>query len=155
MSLMSIDRISSRTGLKLASLGILALALASSPARAADPTIINASYDVSRELYKDVNEAFIADWKKKTGETPTIDQSHGGSSKQAPAVIDGLEADVVTSRSSTDVDCLAKTGVSSPPTGRSCRTTRSPYTTTSSSSCARATRRASRTGPTSPSPASR
>ena len=110
MSLMLIDRISSRTGLKLASLGILALALASSPARAADPTIINASYDVSRELYKDVNEAFIADWKKKTGETPTINQSHAGSTKQAQAVANGLEADVVTFNQSTDVDFLVKTG---------------------------------------------
>ena len=110
MSLTSIDRISSRTGLKLASLGILALALASSPARAADPTIINASYDVSRELYKDVNDAFIADWKKKTGETPTINQSHAGSTKQAQAVANGLEADVVTFNQSTDVDFLVKTG---------------------------------------------
>ena len=110
MSLMLIDRISSRTGLKLASLGILALALASSPARAADPTIINASYDVSRELYKDINEAFIADWKKKTGETPTINQSHAGSTKQAQAVANGLEADVVTFNQSTDVDFLVKTG---------------------------------------------
>jgi ABC-type sulfate transport system substrate-binding protein len=62
-----------------------------SPRRQAGP-----SYDVSRELYKDVNEAFIADWKKKTGETVTINQSHGGSTKQALAVANGLEADVVT-----------------------------------------------------------
>jgi sulfate transport system substrate-binding protein len=110
MSLMLLDRISSRTGRKLASLGILAVALASSPARAGDPTIINASYDVSRELYKDVNEAFIADWKKKTGETPTINQSHAGSTKQALAVANGLEADVVTFNQAPDVDFLVKNG---------------------------------------------
>ena len=63
-----------------------------------------------RELYKDVNEAFIADWKKRTGETPTINQSHAGSTKQAQAVANGLEADVVTFNQSTDVDFLVKTG---------------------------------------------
>ncbi len=78
---------------------------------AADPTtLLNASYDVSRELYKDINEAFVADWKKKTGETVTINQSHGGSTKQALAVANGLEADVVTFNQAPDVDVLVKTG---------------------------------------------
>ena len=62
----------------------------------ADTTLLNVSYDPTRELYKAVNEAFIKDWKAKTGETVTIEQSHGGSGKQARAVIDGLQADVVT-----------------------------------------------------------
>ena len=63
----------------------------------ADTTLLNVSYDPTRELYKAVNEAFIKDWKAKTGETIIIDQSHGGSGKQARAVIDGLQADVVAS----------------------------------------------------------
>ena len=75
----------------------LTLAVGFTAVHAADPTtLLNASYDVSRELYKDINDAFIADWKKKTGEALTINQSHGGSTKQALAVANGLEADVVT-----------------------------------------------------------
>lgn len=57
----------------------------------AQGSILNVSYDVSRELYKDINPAFIADWKAKTGETLTVNQSHGGSSKQALSVASGLE----------------------------------------------------------------
>src|SRR4051812_7275104 len=67
-----------------------------SAAAVADITILNVSYDVSRELYKDVNPAFIADWKAKAGETVAVNQSHGGSSKQAMSVASGLEADVIT-----------------------------------------------------------
>ncbi len=59
-------------------------------------TILNVSYDPTRELYKDINKAFAERWKGKTGQTVTINQSHGGSGKQARAVIDGLQADVVT-----------------------------------------------------------
>lgn len=73
-------------------------------------TILNVSYDVSRELYKDINPAFAADWKVKTGVTPTINQSHGGSSKQAGAIIGGLEADVVTMNQSPDIDILVERG---------------------------------------------
>ena len=80
-------------------------------ALAAEPTtLLNASYDVSRELYKDINAAFIADWKKKTGEEVDINQSHGGSTKQALAVANGLEADVVTFNQAPDVDVLVKQG---------------------------------------------
>ena len=68
--------------------------------------ILNASYDVTREFYQDFNQAFAADWKTKTGDTITIAQSHGGSSKQAQAVINGLEADVVTMNQPRDVDVL-------------------------------------------------
>lgn len=73
----------------------------------ADVTLLNVSYDPTRELYKAVNEAFAADWKAKTGETVTINQSHGGSGKQARAVIDGLEADVVTLALAVDIDAIA------------------------------------------------
>lgn len=76
----------------------------------ADVSILNASYDVSREFYKDFNAAFAAHWKKKTGETVTINQSHGGSSKQARAVADGLEADVITMNQANDIDLLYQRG---------------------------------------------
>jgi sulfate/thiosulfate-binding protein len=92
--------------------GIAAFALAAvissvSPALA-DATLLNVSYDPTRELYKAINEAFAADWKAKTGETVTINQSHGGSGKQARAVIDGLDADVVTLALAGDIDAIAK-----------------------------------------------
>ena len=80
-------------------------------ARAAEIELLNVSYDVARELYKDINPAFIADWKKRTGETVTIKQSHGGSSKQARAVADGLEASVVTMNQANDIDMLAERGL--------------------------------------------
>ncbi|MEJ7808358.1 MAG: sulfate ABC transporter substrate-binding protein, partial [Telluria sp.] len=82
--------------------------------RAADAELLNVSYDVARELYKEINPAFIADWKKKTGETVTINQSHGGSSKQARAVADGLEASVVTMNQANDIDMLAERGLVAP-----------------------------------------
>jgi sulfate transport system substrate-binding protein len=80
-------------------------------AGAANVELLNVSYDVARELYKDVNPAFIADWKKSTGETVIIKQSHGGSSKQARAVADGLEASVVTMNQANDIDFLADRGL--------------------------------------------
>ena len=73
-------------------------------------TLLNASYDPTRELYKDVNAAFAEDWKAKTGDKVTIKQSHGGSGKQARAVIDGLEADVVTLALAYDIDAIAEKG---------------------------------------------
>lgn len=74
----------------------------------ADVTLLNVSYDVTRELYKTINPAFIQHWKEKTGETVTVEQSHGGSSKQALSVANGLEADVVTMNQATDIDLLAR-----------------------------------------------
>jgi sulfate transport system substrate-binding protein len=74
-------------------------------------TLLNASYDVAREFYKDYNAAFVAHYKKTTGKDIKIDQSHGGSSAQARAVNDGLDADVVTMNTTTDVDFLAGTGI--------------------------------------------
>ena len=78
---------------------------------AAQTTLLNASYDVAREFYKDYNGAFAAHYKKTTGKDVKIDQAHGGSSAQARAVNDGLDADVVTMNTTTDIDFLASTGV--------------------------------------------
>ncbi|MDB5977501.1 MAG: Sulfate transporter, periplasmic sulfate-binding protein CysP [Nevskia sp.] len=78
---------------------------------AAAAGLLNVSYDVSRSFYKDLNPAFAAQWKQQTGQTITIDQSHGGSSKQARAVIDGLEADVVTMNNPLDIDAIADAGL--------------------------------------------
>lgn len=81
------------------------------PSAYAAGDILNASYDVTRELFKEINPAFVADWKKKTGESITINQSHGGSSKQARSVIDGMEASVVTMNQANDIDILAEKGL--------------------------------------------
>ncbi len=93
----------------LAGLAASALALAALPARA-DTTLLNVSYDPTRELYQEFNAAFAKQWKAKTGETVTIRQSHGGSGKQARSVIDGLDADVVTLALAYDIDALADHG---------------------------------------------
>jgi len=99
---------SRRSALNLAA---ATLALAATPwAQAAGPTLLNVSYDVARELYKEINPAFVKQWKASTGEDVTINQSHGGSSKQARSVIDGLEADVVTMNQSSDIDAIASKG---------------------------------------------
>lgn len=74
----------------------------------AQTTLLNVSYDVARGFYKDFNTAFIAEHKAKTGESITVDQSHGGSSKQARSVIDGLKADVVTMNNPLDIDAIAE-----------------------------------------------
>jgi sulfate transport system substrate-binding protein len=86
------------------------LALAAMTAAHAETQLLNVSYDPTRELYVAFNNAFADHWKKETGETVTIQQSHGGSGKQARAVIDGLEADVVTLALAGDIDGIAKTG---------------------------------------------
>jgi sulfate transport system substrate-binding protein len=79
------------------------------PAWAAETyTLLNVSYDPTRELYQEYNAAFVKHWKAKTGDTVTINQSHGGSSKQARAVIDGLAADVVTLALAFDIDAIAE-----------------------------------------------
>jgi sulfate transport system substrate-binding protein len=76
----------------------------------ADQTLLNVSYDPTRELYEQVNAKFAADWKAKNGETVTIRMSHGGSGKQARTVIDGLEADVVTLALAADIDAISSVG---------------------------------------------
>jgi sulfate transport system substrate-binding protein len=73
-------------------------------------TLLNVSYDPTRELYRDFNQAFAAQWKTKTGETVAVKQSHGGSGRQARSVIDGLEADVVTLALAYDIDAIADKG---------------------------------------------
>lgn len=92
---------------------VLAMAAGStlSVQAAAQTELLNVSYDVARELYKDVNPAFIAAYKQQTGQTVTVKQSHGGSSKQARAVADGLEASVVTMNQANDIDMLADRGL--------------------------------------------
>lgn len=89
---------------------LFAAGLTASPAADAGTTLLNVSYDVTREFYKDYNAAFAAFWKNKTGETVTVNQSHGGSSRQARAVIDGLQADVVTMNQASDIDLLCERG---------------------------------------------
>ena len=96
--------------LKLAIAGVF-ISLSATNYVAAQTTLLNVSYDVAREFYKDYNTAFIANYKKTTGKDVKIDQAHGGSSAQARAVNDGLEADVVTMNTTTDIDFLASTGV--------------------------------------------
>jgi sulfate/thiosulfate-binding protein len=88
------------------------LALASAPAPAQE--LLNVSYDPTREFYQEVNAAFVAQWKARTGQAVTLQQSHGGSGKQARAVIDGLAADVVTLALAYDVDAIAQSGLIAP-----------------------------------------
>ncbi len=88
---------------------MLGLALVAK-AQAADINLLNVSYDPTRELYKEYNEVFAKYWKTKTGDNLTINQSHGGGGKQARAVLDGLEADVVTLAIAYDIDQLASRG---------------------------------------------
>lgn len=93
--------------LRLFSLFVLLLGF-SVPARGADQTLLNVSYDPTRELYQDFNAAFTKYWKGKGGQNVTIKQSHGGSGKQARSVIDGLEADVVTLALAYDIDAISE-----------------------------------------------
>ncbi len=95
---------------KWAGIALAGLALSGPVAQAAEVSLLNASYDPTRELYEDYNKAFSAYWLKKTGDKVTIKQSHGGSGKQARTVIDGLPADVVTLALAGDIDALATTG---------------------------------------------
>ena len=97
----------------------------------AQGSILNASYDVSRELYKDINPAFAAAWKKTGGADLEIKQAHGGSTKQAQAVAEGLEADVVTLNQPTDLDFLVTKGAVSAEWRKKFPNGASPYTTTS------------------------
>src|SRR4051812_31284624 len=89
-------------------LAVTALAAATGAAWAKDITLLNVSYDPTRELYADYNTAFSKYWKAKTGDTVTIKQSHGGSGAQARSVIDGIDADVVTLALAYDIDAIAQ-----------------------------------------------
>ncbi len=100
-------------------------------ALAANATLMNVSYDPTRELYTEYNAAFVAHWKKKSGQVIEIRQSHGGSGKQARTVIDGLQADVVTLALAYDIDALAKQGKLLPANWQSrLPDNSSPYTST-------------------------
>src|SRR3979490_730815 len=91
-------------------LPILAGLIWASSALAADVTLLNVSYDPTRELYADFNKAFASAYQKETGKSVEIKQSHGGSGKQARAVIDGLEADVVTLALAYDINAIVRQG---------------------------------------------
>src|SRR5256884_7429213 len=100
-------------------------------AQSSPVTLLNVSYDPTRELYQDFNAAFSKYWKEKTGDAITIRQSHGGSGKQARAVIDGLAADVVTLALAYDIDAIAEKAKLLPPDWqRRLPNNSSPYTST-------------------------
>ena len=105
------------------SIGLLSAAVA-------DQTILNVSYDPTRELYQDFDKVFAADWKKKNNEEVSIKQSHGGSGKQARAVLDGLDADVVTLALAYDIDILAEKGLVAKDWQKKFKDNSSPYTST-------------------------
>jgi sulfate transport system substrate-binding protein len=100
------------SALAFGSLSILQSCASKTEATSGPQTVhlLNVSYDPTRELYQDFNQSFASDWKKKTGQTVTIDQSHGGSGKQARSVIDGLQADVVTLGVASDIDAIVDKG---------------------------------------------
>jgi sulfate/thiosulfate transport system substrate-binding protein len=119
----------------LGTLALFALAAGSVPAAAQNGgkpvTLLNVSYDPTRELYEDFNQQFASYWKGKTGQTVTVRQSHGGSGKQARSVIDGLEADVVTLALAYDIDQIAEKGGTLPANWQSrLPNNSSPYTST-------------------------
>ncbi|WDT74009.1 MAG: sulfate ABC transporter substrate-binding protein [Candidatus Manganitrophus sp.] len=91
-------------------LSFLSVIVLSQTIQAADVSLLNVSYDPTRELYQDFNAAFAKKWKEKSGQNVSVKQSHGGSGKQARAVIDGLEADVVTLALAYDIDAIAEKG---------------------------------------------
>lgn len=114
----------------LAALTLLAPVFAPSSASAADITLLNVSYDPTRELYQDIDAAFARNWKAKTGDTVTVKQSHGGSGKQARAVIDGLSADVVTLALAYDIDAISEKGLIAPGWQKRLAYHSAPYTST-------------------------
>jgi sulfate transport system substrate-binding protein len=109
---------------------LLIYLLAAAPAMAEPSNILNASYDVTREFYQDYNGVFAKAWKDKTGKDVTVDLSNAGSSKQARAVIEGLEADVVTMNQETDIDAIVKAGLISPDWKKRLPDNAAPYTST-------------------------
>ncbi len=114
----------STVGLLMAALG------GAGVARAKETTLLNVSYDPTRELYRDLNPAFAAYWQAKTGERLTINQSHGGSGAQARSVLEGLQADVVTLALGADIDALAQRGLLAADWQTRLPDNASPYTST-------------------------
>ncbi len=96
--------------LSLSAAAVAGMALTALPSLAQGVNLLNVSYDPTRELYVEYNQAFAKYWKGKTGQDVTVKQSHGGSGKQARSVIDGIDADVVTLALAGDIDAIARTG---------------------------------------------
>jgi sulfate/thiosulfate-binding protein len=110
---------------------VTALGVAAGATWAKDITLLNVSYDPTRELYQDYNAAFAKYWKAKTGDTVTVKQSHGGSGKQARSVIDGIDADVTTLALAYDIDEIsARAKLLSPDWQKRLKHNSSPYTST-------------------------
>ena len=102
----------------------------SPPVQAAEQTLLNVSYDPTRELYQEINKSFGEKWKAKSGADLKINQTHGGSGKQARSVIDGLEADVVTLALAYDIDAIAAKGLLAPDWQKRLSYNSAPYTST-------------------------
>ncbi|MGY4367659.1 sulfate/thiosulfate-binding protein [Bradyrhizobium sp. LB1.3] len=110
--------------------GLLVTGLLASSALAADINLLNVSYDPTRELYAEFNKAFASAYQKETGKSVEIKQSHGGSGSQARAVIDGLQADVVTLALAYDIDAIAGKGLTAADWQKRLPQNSSPYTST-------------------------
>ncbi|WP_441253812.1 sulfate ABC transporter substrate-binding protein [Aeromonas sp. A600556] len=115
--------------LRMTALTLLSL-LAFGQANAAEIRLLNVSYDPTRELFQEYNAAFAKEWKAKTGDDVVVSQSHGGSGKQARAVVDGLEADVVSLALAYDVNAIAKAGLTAADWQSRLGNNASPYTST-------------------------
>jgi len=111
-------------------LGLMLGSVAMRSSAAADFALLNVSYDPTRELYRDINRAFAVAWRSKTGQSVTISQSHGGSGAQARAVLEGLQADVVTLALAADIDALARQGLLATNWQKRLPDNSSPYTST-------------------------
>jgi len=111
-------------------IALLAFTLYSQVSKAENSTLLNISYDPTRELYQEYNTAFIAHWKKTSGQSLSIKQSHGGSGKQARSVIDGLPGDVVTLALAYDIDEIARRGLIAKDWQKRLPNNSSPYTST-------------------------
>ncbi len=118
------------TAAVLVAVSVLVFPSSGRKALAQDISLLNVSYDPTRELYEDINPAFIAAYKDQSGQTVSIEQSHGGSGKQAHAVLDGLRADVVTLALGYDIDSLQKAGLINPGWQDRLPYNSSPYTST-------------------------
>ncbi|WP_233214091.1 sulfate ABC transporter substrate-binding protein [Pollutimonas nitritireducens] len=108
----------------------MASAFAAQSVGAVEISLLNVSYDPTRELYQEFNQAFAKYWKNATGDTVTIKQSHGGSGKQARSVIDGIDADVITLALASDIDAIAQRGVIKTDWQKDFAHNSSPYTST-------------------------
>src|ERR1700755_453340 len=124
------SRFSRRHAQALAAAIVLGTSVGMSAQAQAQTTLLNVSYDPTRELYQEFNAAFAKHWKAKTGESVSIRQSHGGSSSQARAVIDGLEADVVTLALAPDIDAIAAKALIAVDWQKRLQQNSSPYTST-------------------------